>query len=172
MEIGHNCQVLFKYKWKSPQEVPKQTARKALYTSAVPYTGHPQTEYWARQTLSHSIQPFFSASNTTLSSGACRKFETMAEKSCLHSSDSSTGLSTITHDVWKKMEFIILILLFQFISSKGNRQGQRSKNTCNTSSSNNRGCKSLYTYNYTAYQGLHLYSTHLKLTLMLNSYSD
>lgn len=37
--------ITFKYKLKSPQEIPKQTAGKALYTSPVPYTGHPQTEY-------------------------------------------------------------------------------------------------------------------------------
>lgn len=150
--------------------MPKQTAGKALYSSPVSYTRHPQTEYWARQTLSHSIQPFFWASNTTLSSGACRKFETMAEKYCLHSPDSSTGLSTKKpHHVSKKMEFIILILLFQFISSKGNRQGQTSKNACNTGSNNKkyRECKSLATYIYIAYEGLlHLYSTHLKLPFM------
>lgn len=44
MDIGHNCQVALKYKRK-PQEIPKKTAEKALYTSPVPYTGHPQTEY-------------------------------------------------------------------------------------------------------------------------------
>lgn len=44
MEIGHNCKEVFKYKLKS-QEIPKKTAGKALYTSPVPYTGHPQTEY-------------------------------------------------------------------------------------------------------------------------------
>lgn len=149
MEISRNCQVVFKYKWKS-QEIPKQTAGKTLYTSPVPYTGHPQTEYWARQTLSHSIQPFFWASNATLSSRACRKFETMAEKYCLHSPDSSTGLSTKKpHDVWKKMEFIISILLFQFISFKGNRERQTSKNACNTGSNNKKSTENVNHWTHT-----------------------